>query len=141
MNNTLCSTMSIVTCYLLCSQEFSVLYEEASFFELTPLQAALDQWKSQREDVQLYLDCVLVQVCPGLGEKVSVSAQRAVMEEVFPELQDILKSAPNATWKHSATHAVRFPISAYCQLTSVQVQQRLYNRYTDTKKLIEPLTI
>uniref|UniRef100_A0A8C6S869 BTB domain-containing protein n=1 Tax=Neogobius melanostomus TaxID=47308 RepID=A0A8C6S869_9GOBI len=107
-------------------KEFSLLYEEARFFELAPLQAELDQWKAQRQDAPRCVDCALVQVCPGLGERVSVSAQRAVMEEAFPELQDALRSAPNApTWKHSPTHAVRFPLSAYCQLTSVQVLERV----------------
>ncbi|KAJ0065403.1 hypothetical protein NL108_009542, partial [Boleophthalmus pectinirostris] len=101
-------------------KEFSVLYEEACFFELAPLQAELEVWRAQRQDGPLWVDCAVVHVSPGVGERVSVSAQRDVLQEVFPEVQDVLRREAKDTWNQSATHVVRFPLSAYCQLTSVQ---------------------
>ncbi|XP_072295383.1 uncharacterized protein [Eucyclogobius newberryi] len=109
-------------------KEFSVLYEEACFFELVPLQEELDLWRAQRQNTPVWVDCALVHVNPGLGERVSVSAERNVLQEVFPEVQDVLRRAPNDTWSHSVTHVVRFPLSAYSHLTSVQVLERFQQR-------------
>ncbi|XP_020774627.1 uncharacterized protein LOC110154921 [Boleophthalmus pectinirostris] len=109
-------------------KEFSVLYEEACFFELAPLQAELEVWRAQRQDGPLWVDCAVVHVSPGVGERVSVSAQRDVLQEVFPEVQDVLRREAKDTWNQSATHVVRFPLSAYCQLTSVQVLESFQQR-------------
>ncbi|KAK7880454.1 hypothetical protein WMY93_032911 [Mugilogobius chulae] len=157
-------------------KEFSVLYEEARYFELVPLQAELDLWRTQRQDVPLWVSCALVHVNPGQGEKVTVSAVLEVLEEVFPELQDALKNhsekqqeelkkseklqevlknesrtyhsenlqdaltrnqserlqdalkTNKSGTNQSGTYSVRFPLSAYCQLTSVQVLECFYQR-------------
>lgn len=101
-------------------KEFSMLYEEACYFELVPLQSELEQWRTQRQRCPGSVDCVLVHVCPEEGEKVCVSAHRGVLQEVFTELQEVLKN-----WNQTSAYAVRFPLSGYCQLTSVQVLERL----------------
>uniref|UniRef100_A0AAV2KYQ4 BTB domain-containing protein n=1 Tax=Knipowitschia caucasica TaxID=637954 RepID=A0AAV2KYQ4_KNICA len=109
-------------------KEFSVLYEEARFFELSPLLAELDVWRAQRQKAQLWVDCALVHVSPGVEERVSLTVQREVLQEVFPELLDVLRGSPHDTWNHSATHVVRFPLSTYSQLTSVQVLESFQRR-------------
>uniref|UniRef100_A0A674PJG0 Potassium channel tetramerization domain containing 1 n=1 Tax=Takifugu rubripes TaxID=31033 RepID=A0A674PJG0_TAKRU len=54
--------------FLRTSEEFSLLYEEARFFQLTPL----------------LVPCVVVHVAPELGERV----------KVFPEVRDVLSASP-----------------------------------------------
>ncbi|TNM87696.1 hypothetical protein fugu_005917 [Takifugu bimaculatus] len=99
-------------------KEFSLLYEEARFFQLTPLQSQLEHWRTERECGQSCPECVVVHVAPELGERVSVSAQHAVIEEVFPEVRDVLSASLNST------HISRFPLSGCCLLNSVQVLER-----------------
>ncbi|KAM7388834.1 hypothetical protein PAMP_024981 [Pampus punctatissimus] len=74
-------------------KEYSLLYEEASFFQLAPLQAELERWRTKREfgRVCQECECVVVHVAPELGERISVSALRAVIEEVFPEVLERLQ--------------------------------------------------
>lgn len=96
-------------------QEFSLLYEEARFFQLTPLQSQLEHWRTERECGQSCPECVVVHVAPELGERVSVSAHHTVIKEVFPEVRDVLSASLNST------HISRFPLSGSCLLNSVQV--------------------
>uniref|UniRef100_A0A672ZQP8 Uncharacterized LOC115417440 n=1 Tax=Sphaeramia orbicularis TaxID=375764 RepID=A0A672ZQP8_9TELE len=111
-------------------KEYSLLYEEASFFQLAPLQAELDRWRTERECRTLCQDCecVVVHVAPELGEKISVSAQQTVIEEVFPEVREVMHNSLNASWNHNSTHVIRFPLSSYCHLNSVQVLEWLQQR-------------
>lgn len=109
-------------------KEFSLLYEEACFFQLAPLQTELELWKTESQASTLCWDCVLVHVSPELGEKISMSAQRTVIDEVFPELQEAMRNSGNTTWSNSSTYTVQFPLSGYCKLTSVQVLERLQQR-------------
>lgn len=95
-------------------QEFSLLYEEACFFQLTPLQSQLERWRAQRGRGGSRPECLVLHVAPELGEKISVSAHRAVVLEVFPEVADSRLSP-------ESTHVSRFPLSACCRLNSVQV--------------------
>lgn len=112
---------------MLCVQEYSLLYEEATFFQLAPLKAELERWKAEQErrEVSRDCECAVVHVTPELGERISVSAARAVMEEVFPEVTDIICSTMNTSWNQDPTHVLRFPLNGYCHLTSVQVQNTL----------------
>lgn len=108
-----------------CLQEYSLLYEEATFFQLAPLQAELERWRTEREcgSVCRECECVVVHVAPELGERISVSAHWAVMEEVFPEVKDIMSDLLTTTWNENSTHILRFPLNGYCHLNSVQVQE------------------
>lgn len=105
-------------------QEYSLLYEEASFFQLAPLQAELERWRTEREcrGVCLKCECVVIHVAPELGERISVSAHRAVIAEVFPEVRDVISSSLNTSWNRDPTHIIHFPLNGYCHLNSVQVQ-------------------
>uniref|UniRef100_A0A8P4KEV8 Potassium channel tetramerization domain containing 1 n=1 Tax=Dicentrarchus labrax TaxID=13489 RepID=A0A8P4KEV8_DICLA len=111
-------------------KEYSLLYEEASFFQLVPLQAELERWRTEREcrGVCLECECVVVHVAPDLGERISVSACRAVIEEVFPEVREVMSSSLNASWNQDSTHIIRFPLNGYCHLNSIQVLERLQQR-------------
>ncbi|KAI3368716.1 hypothetical protein L3Q82_025411 [Scortum barcoo] len=111
-------------------KEYSLLYEEATFFQLAPLQAELERWRTEREfgDVCLECECVVIHVAPELGERISVSAHRAVIEEVFPEVRDVMSNSLNTSWDQDSTHIVRFPVNGYCHLNSVQVLERLQQR-------------
>ncbi|KAM7410696.1 hypothetical protein PAMA_001909 [Pampus argenteus] len=111
-------------------KEYSLLYEEASFFQLAPLQAELERWRTEREfgRVCQECECVVVHVAPELGERISVSALRAVIEEVFPEVIDVMCNSLNTSWNQDSTHIVCFPLNGYCHLNSVQVLERLQQR-------------
>ncbi|XP_047442311.1 uncharacterized protein LOC125008941 [Mugil cephalus] len=111
-------------------KEYSLLYEEATFFQLAPLQAELEQWRAERERGGLCqgCECVVVHVAPELGERITVSTHRAVIEEVFPEVRDAVSNSVNTGWNQDSTHIIRFPLSGYCHLSSVQVLERLQQR-------------
>uniref|UniRef100_A0A7N6B6C1 BTB domain-containing protein n=1 Tax=Anabas testudineus TaxID=64144 RepID=A0A7N6B6C1_ANATE len=111
-------------------KEYSLLYEEASFFQLAPLQAELERWRSEQEcgNVCQECECVVLHVAPELGERISVSAHWALIEEVFPEVRDIMSNSLTSTWNEDSTHILRFPLNGYCHLNSVQVLERLQQR-------------
>lgn len=104
-------------------QEYSLLYEEATFFQLAPLQVELERWRSRHECRSVFpeCECVMVHVAPELGERISVSAHQDVIEEIFPEVKEVMSSSLNATWNQDSTHILRFPLNGYCHLNSVQV--------------------
>ncbi|KAL1022676.1 hypothetical protein UPYG_G00030850, partial [Umbra pygmaea] len=111
-------------------KEYSLLLEEARFFQLSQLQAELECWRSNREAMSIWreCDCVVVRVCPELGERITMSGDRALIQDVFPEVGDVLCNSLNAGWNHDSTHVIRFPLNGYCHLNSVQVLERLQQR-------------
>ncbi|XP_039984593.1 uncharacterized protein LOC120790798 [Xiphias gladius] len=111
-------------------KEYSLLYEEASFFQLAPLQAELERWKTEQEyrNVCQQCECVVVHVAPELGERISVSAHRGMIQEVFPEVRDVMTNSLNTSCNQDSTHIIRFPLNGYCHLNSVQVLERLQQR-------------
>ncbi|CAL8395660.1 unnamed protein product [Boreogadus saida] len=110
--------------------EYCALYEEAQFFQLEPLQAELRRWRSERRsealDGHACSRCVVVHVAPEAGDRVSLSADRSVVREVFPELRDAVRVSGSG--EQPTTHAVRFPLPAHCRLHSVQVLERLQQK-------------
>uniref|UniRef100_A0A3Q3A6M6 Potassium channel tetramerization domain containing 1 n=1 Tax=Kryptolebias marmoratus TaxID=37003 RepID=A0A3Q3A6M6_KRYMA len=103
--------------------EYSLLYEEALFFQLAPLQAELQHWKAEQEQrgTCRRCECVLLHVASELGEKISVSSQKAVIQEVFPEVQ--------SSWdQDSSSYVTLFPLSGSCHVSSVQVLERLQQK-------------
>lgn len=118
----LCHCIAVnVVLFVAALQEFSLLYEEACFFQLTPLQSQLETWRSQRGCTGPCPECLVVHVAPELGERISVSAHRAVIQEVFPEVRELLSPPLNSCWNPGPTHLSRFPLSGCCRLNSVQV--------------------
>lgn len=124
--------------------EIDLLLEEARYFELGPLVRAIENLrrtqggsggqtnstraqpngfgKSGRECI---VDCVAMNVSPDLGERISLSADRVLLEEIFPELSAALMDYRGAAWNLDNRFVIRFPVNGYCKLNSLQVMQRL----------------
>lgn len=104
-------------------QDYYLLYEEAQYFQLQPLQAELERWRSERDSgcVSRACECVVVRVAPELGERITLSGDKALIEDIFPEIGDVMCNTVNAGWNHDSTHIIRFPLNGYCHLNSVQV--------------------
>lgn len=100
-----------------------MLYEEAAFFQLAPLQVELERWKSRHERESLFpeYECVMVHVAPELEERISVSAHPDVIGAAFPNIKEVMSSSTKVTWNQDSTHIIRFPLTDYCNLNSVQV--------------------
>lgn len=74
-------------------------------------------------------DVVALHISPDLGERILISAERAVLDEVFPETnQAILDARTGAAWNQfDGRQVIRFPLNGYCKLNSIQVLTRLLN--------------
>lgn len=110
--------------YVLFPQEFQLLYEEARYYQLTPMVKELERWKQDREQRRTAqpCECLVVRVTPDLGERIAISGDKALIEEIFPETGDVMCNSVNAGWNQDPTHVIRFPLNGYCRLNSVQVQ-------------------
>uniref|UniRef100_A0A1A7ZHG6 Potassium channel tetramerisation domain containing 15b n=2 Tax=Nothobranchius TaxID=28779 RepID=A0A1A7ZHG6_NOTFU len=111
-------------------KDYSLLYEEARYFQLQPMLAELERWRQDQElgRVSRPCECLVVRVAPDLGERITLSGDKALIEDVFPEIGDIMCNSVNAGWNHDSTHVIRFPLNGYCHLNSVQVLERLQQR-------------
>ncbi|KAK6491961.1 hypothetical protein HHUSO_G4176 [Huso huso] len=111
-------------------KDYSLLYEEARYFQLQPMLAELERWKQDRELGRFSrpCECLVVRVAPDLGERITLSGDKSLIEEVFPEIGDVMCNSVNAGWNHDSTHVIRFPLNGYCHLNSVQVLERLQQR-------------
>ena len=133
--------------------EFEALYEEAKFYDLAGLIKDVELARSSRirkmaisptatakpatgnngtTTVKMedgggdeYCECVAVHICPDLGERICLSAERALVEEVFPELNTALMDSRNSGFNMDNRYVIRFPVNGYCKLNSLQVFQRL----------------
>ena len=114
--------LSLSSC-IRCVQEYSLLYEEATFYQLAPLQAELEYWRTEQECKERCreCECVVVHVSPEIGERINVNTHQAVIEEIFPEVRDIMSSSLCTSWNQDSTHIIRFPLNGYCYLSSAQV--------------------
>lgn len=109
---------------LLFPQDFSLLYEEARYYQLQPMVRELERWQQEQEQRRRSraCDCLVVRVTPDLGERIALSGEKALIEEVFPETGDVMCNSVNAGWNQDPTHVIRFPLNGYCRLNSVQVR-------------------
>lgn len=107
-----------------CLQDFSLLYEEARYYQLQPMVRELERWQQEQEQRRRSraCDCLVVRVTPDLGERIALSGEKALIEEVFPETGDVMCNSVNAGWNQDPTHVIRFPLNGYCRLNSVQVR-------------------
>ena len=101
-----------------------MLYEEAKYFQLQPMLLEMERWKQDRESGRFSrpCECLVVRVAPDLGERITLSGDKSLIEEVFPEIGDVMCNSVNAGWNHDSTHVIRFPLNGYCHLNSVQVR-------------------
>ncbi|EPY79132.1 BTB/POZ domain-containing protein KCTD1 [Camelus ferus] len=111
-------------------QDYTLLYEEAKYFQLQPMLLEMERWKQDRETSRFSrpCECLVVRVAPDLGERITLSGDKSLIEEVFPEIGDVMCNSVNAGWNHDSTHVIRFPLNGYCHLNSVQVLERLQQR-------------
>lgn len=112
-------------------QDYSLLYEEAKYFQLQPMLGEMERWKQDRESGRFSksCECLVVRVAPDLGERITLSGDKSLIEEVFPEIGDVMCNSVNAGWNHDSTHVIRFPLNGYCHLNSVQVGKSLPTRH------------
>ncbi|MBN3279525.1 KCD15 protein, partial [Polyodon spathula] len=113
------------TCKLLLPddfRDFSLLYEEARYYQLAPMIKELERWKQEKEQRKYSqpCDCLVVRVSPDLGERIALSGEKVLIEEIFPETGDVMCNSVNAGWNQDPTHVIRFPLNGYCRLNSVQ---------------------
>lgn len=89
----------------------------------------LERWKQEREQRRTAqpCECLVVRVTPDLGERIALSGDKALIEEIFPETGDVMCNSVNAGWNQDPTHVIRFPLNGYCRLNSVQVKPLLYS--------------
>ncbi|KAK5615722.1 BTB/POZ domain-containing protein kctd15 [Crenichthys baileyi] len=121
------------TCKLLLPedfQDFPQLYEEARFYQLAPMVRDLERWQVECEarKAAVPCECLVVRVMPDLGERITLSGEKVLIEEVFPETGDVMCNSVNAGWNQDQTHVIRFPLNGYCRLNSVQVLERLFHK-------------
>ncbi|WAR12289.1 KCD15-like protein [Mya arenaria] len=124
--------------------EFDQLYEEARFFDIPGLLTELEIRRRGRcikkENIDRdnkmveqspvsdgFCDCLAVSLSPDLGERISLSAEKFLLEEVFPELNSALLDSRNSGFNLDNRYVIRFPLNGFCKLNSVQVFQRLLN--------------
>ncbi|KAK6628741.1 hypothetical protein RUM43_002557 [Polyplax serrata] len=74
-------------------------------------------------------ECVALHISPDLGERIMLSGDRALLDEVFPEANSaMIDSRSSVAWnQHDTRHVIRFPLNGYCKLNSVQAITRLLN--------------
>lgn len=74
-------------------------------------------------------EVVGLHISPDLGERIMLSADRTIIDEIFPEMiQAAIDIRSNVTWNQlDGRPLIRFPLNGYCKLNSVQVLTRLFN--------------
>ena len=133
--------------------EWELLTEEARFYDIPSMAKCVEHMRKERKDQRDmervqgpcnstvatigsstgsnsengFIDCVAIHVSPDLGERISLSADRTLLEEVFPELNSALMDGRNSGWNMDNRYVIRFPLNGFCKLNSVQVFQRFLN--------------
>ncbi|XP_003726136.1 BTB/POZ domain-containing protein kctd15-like [Strongylocentrotus purpuratus] len=125
--------------------EMEALYEEARYYNLTPMMEALEQMKSSEESSKTTQEkrektpaiklesgctgneCVIVHTSPDCVERISLSGDKNIIYELFPEVGSIIcNSSPTAAgWAQDSNYVIRFPLNGFCKMNTVQVLQRL----------------
>ncbi|XP_064213557.1 BTB/POZ domain-containing protein Tiwaz [Tribolium castaneum] len=85
--------------------------------------------ENSRQLGQELYECVALHVSPDLGERIMLSGDRSLLDEVFPETnQAVMDARSGVAWnQQDVHHVIRFPLNGYCKLNSVQVITRLLN--------------
>ncbi|XP_076323381.1 BTB/POZ domain-containing protein kctd15-like [Tachypleus tridentatus] len=137
-------------------KEQDLLLEEAKFYDIPPLVKMLENLKKDRhrkkQDHNCHsnsndnhyenrgtpnnddknndtgFQCLALKVSPDLGERITISGERSVVEEVFPEIsQTLMDARSGVAWNADSKHVIRFPLNGYCKLNSLQTITRLLN--------------
>ena len=125
--------------------DWDVLLEEVRFYDITPMITDLEKARDKGQQRNGYsqghskvrikvedsaaaddcVDCILVHISPDLGERISLSADKAQLQQIFPELTAALMDSRNSGWTLENGFVLRFPLNGFCKLNSLQVMQRL----------------
>lgn len=91
-----------------------------------PSRLKMNQNRGQSIDTY---EVVALHISPDLGERIMLSAERFIMDEIFPETnQAVLDGRTNVAWNQlDSRQIIRFPLNGYCKLNSIQVLTRLLN--------------
>lgn len=89
------------------------------------LKLQLNQSSNSSDDYEV----VALHISPDLGERILMSTERSVLDEIFPETnQAILDARSGVAWNQfDGRQVIRFPLNGYCKLNSIQVLTRLLN--------------
>lgn len=74
---------------------------------------------------QYSYECIIVTVTPDLGERITLTAERTLTEEVFPEISGVGNGMNHLGMNSDPQFLTQFPLNGYCKLNSTQVIQRL----------------
>ncbi|XP_014279912.1 BTB/POZ domain-containing protein Tiwaz isoform X2 [Halyomorpha halys] len=119
--------------------DLELLLEEARYFEIQPMVKQLEEMKKERNGTKNTIknggnqetwECAALHVCPDLGERIMLSADRSLLDEVFPETgEGGVDARVGAAWtcQGDSRQVIRFPLNGYCKLNSVQAMTRLLN--------------
>ncbi|XP_022902067.2 BTB/POZ domain-containing protein Tiwaz [Onthophagus taurus] len=135
--------------------DLDLLLEEAKYFDIAPMIRQLEQLKKDRIKNGIFMgngnqffkenpsrssgtvnsknpdsfECIALHVSPDLGERIMLSGDRVLLEEVFPETnQALMDTRSGVAWnQQDGHHVIRFPLNGYCKLNSVQAITRLLN--------------
>ncbi|GIY54281.1 hypothetical protein CEXT_685981 [Caerostris extrusa] len=109
--------------------ELELLYEEAKFYDIPAMVRQIEQLKRERGyDNPGEFRCLALNVSPDLGERIVISGERALVEEIFPEIgQTLMDARSSVAWNQDSKHVIRFPLNGYCKLNSLQTIVRLLN--------------
>lgn len=74
-------------------------------------------------------EVVSLHISPDLGERILLSSERSLLDEIFPETnQAVLDARSGVAWNQmDGRQVIRYPLNGYCKLNSVQVLTRLLN--------------
>lgn len=74
-------------------------------------------------------EVVALHISPDLGERIMISAEQSLLEEIFPETNQATQNIRSGISWHQGDwqQIIRFPLNGYCKLNSVQVLTRLLN--------------
>lgn len=74
-------------------------------------------------------EVVALHISPDLGERIMISSERSLLDEIFPEANQATQtSRSGVSWNQGDwRQIIRFPLNGYCKLNSVQVLTRLLN--------------
>lgn len=105
-------------------KELEILLEEAKFYELDALVESIEDYKKVKQQ-PVETECLAVNLCPELGERISLSGRKRTIEQCFPELGTALSDMRNAGWSRDSGYIIRFPVNGFCKLNSVQVLESI----------------
>ncbi len=117
--------------------EYEALYEEARYYEINDMMEVIEGMKNLKATKQKEKgikvkgeggvggECVIVHTTPDCSERITLSGDKDLIHELFPEVGSVICNSSNRGWAQESNYVIRFPLNAYCKLNTVQVLQRL----------------